>query len=67
MIKKSPYIPPCEVGSLSDYAIVGSYDARPPFLGGPQYFGASEEVDGQLSESARFGTAFLRNNRWWLD
>ncbi len=52
MVKKSSYIPPCEVGFLLDYAIVGSYAAPSPFLRGPQYFGASEEVESQLSELA---------------
>jgi hypothetical protein len=38
------------VGFKPDYAIIGSYDAPPPFLCGPQYFGASEEVECQLPQ-----------------
>lgn len=44
-----------EVGLKAGYSISGSYDAPPPFLCGLQYFGASEEVEGQLSQFAIHG------------
>lgn len=37
------------VGFTRDYPIIGSYDAPPPSLCGPQCFGASEAVECQLS------------------
>lgn len=52
MVKMSSSLHLHEVGLKPCYAIIGSYDAPPPFLCGPQYFGASEEVECQLSQFA---------------
>ena len=48
----SSFLPPYETGFRLGNGIIGSYDAPPPFLCSPQYFGASEEVECQLSQFA---------------